>query len=80
MRILTHDEVLASLSPAGAVDGLRQALRESFDPATDLPRIMAPLHRGETHILPASLPRVSGMKILAIQPEDHDPVLPLIQG
>lgn len=32
------------------------------------------------HILPASLPRVSGVKILAIQPEDHDPDLPLIQG
>lgn len=32
------------------------------------------------HLLPASLPRVSGVKILAIQTEDHDPVLPLIQG
>ncbi|WKD57276.1 ornithine cyclodeaminase [Corynebacterium capitovis DSM 44611] len=36
--------------------------------------------RGETHIRPVSLPRVSGVKILAIQPEDHDPALPLIQG
>ncbi|WP_288831385.1 ornithine cyclodeaminase family protein [uncultured Corynebacterium sp.] len=80
MRILTHDEVLARLSPADAVDALRQALRDGFDPATDLPRTKAPLHRGEMHILPASLPRVSGVKILAIQPEDHDPNLPLIQG
>ena len=35
VRILTHDEVLARLSPA--VNALRQALREGFDPATDLP-------------------------------------------
>ncbi|MGV0373056.1 ornithine cyclodeaminase family protein [Corynebacterium pilbarense] len=80
MRILTHDEVLARLSPADAVEALRQALRDGFDPATDLPRTKVPLHRGEMHILPASLPRVGGVKILAIQPEDHDPALPLIQG
>ena len=80
MRILTHDEVLATLTPAEAVDALRKALRDGYDPATDQPRTKAPLHRGEMHILPASLPRVSGVKILAIQPEDHDPALPLIQG
>ena len=78
MRILTHNEVIARLSPAGAVDVVRQALREGFDPATDLPHAKAPLHRGEMHILAASLPSVSGVKILAIQLEGHDTDLPLI--
>ena len=38
------------------------------------------MHRGEVRILPASLPRVSCAKILAIQPEDHDPDRALIQS
>lgn len=80
MRILTHDEVLAALSPADAVDALRKALRDGYDPADDQPRTKVPLHRGEMHLLPSTLPRVSGVKILAIQPEGHDPALPLIQG
>ncbi|SDR82945.1 ornithine cyclodeaminase family protein [Corynebacterium timonense] len=80
MRILTHDDVHAALTPAEAVDALRQALRDGYDPATDQPRTKVPLHRGEMQLLPSTLPRVSGVKILAVQPEDHDPALPLIQG
>ena len=80
MEILTHDDVLSRLSPAAAVEALRAALIQGFDPATDPARTKVPLVRGEMHLLPSSMPGVSGVKILAIQPADHRPDLPLIQG
>ncbi|WP_291314180.1 ornithine cyclodeaminase family protein [Corynebacterium sp. UBA2622] len=80
MEIITHDEVMSRLSPAEAVDALRDALAAGFDPESDLPRTKVPLAHGEMHLMPSTLPHVSGVKILAIQPADHDPLLPLIQG
>ncbi|WP_165164207.1 ornithine cyclodeaminase family protein [Corynebacterium qintianiae] len=80
MEFFSHDDVLARLSPADAADALRAALKAGFDPATDLQREKVALQRGQMHIMPSSLPRVSGIKVLTLQPEDHDPSLPLIQG
>ena len=80
MRIMDCSEVLAAVTPSEAVDALRRALIDGFDPATDPQRQKVGLPHGEMHLLPAALDGAVGVKVLGIQPAGSDIDVPLVQG
>lgn len=55
MRTLSHGDVIAALTPAEAVEAIRQPLLDGFDPVTDPHRQKVPLPHGEMHLLPSAL-------------------------
>ena len=80
MRYVDYDEAMATLSPAAAVDALREELTGGFDPASDQERQKVALPHGEMHLLPSALDGAVGVKVLGIQPTDSDVDVPFIQG
>ena len=44
MRYVDYDEAMATLSPAAAVDALREELTGGFDPASDQERQLSLIH------------------------------------
>ena len=80
MRIMDCSEVLAAVTPSEAVDALRRALIDGFDPATDPQRQKVGLPHGEMHLLPSALDGAVGVKVLGIQPAGSDIDVPLVQG
>ena len=80
MRYVDYDEAMATLSPAAAVDALREELTGGFDPASDQERQKVALPHGEMHLLPSALDDAVGVKVLGIQPTDSDVDVPFIQG
>ena len=80
MRYVDYDEAMATLSPAAAVQAVRDALLSGFDPATDSQRQKVGLPHGEMHLLPSALDGAVGVKVLGIQPPGSTVDVPLIQG
>lgn len=80
MRYMDYDEVMETLSPADAVDALREELKRGFEPADDQERHKVALPHGEMQLLPAGLEEAVGVKVLGIQPEGSDEDVPLVQG
>lgn len=80
MRTLSHGDVIAALTPAEAVEAIRQPLLDGFDPATDPHRQKVPLPHGEMHLLPSALGGAVGVKVLGIQPAHSRIDVPLVQG
>ncbi|WP_426717988.1 ornithine cyclodeaminase family protein [Corynebacterium auriscanis] len=80
MQFLSYDDVNSAITPAKAVEALRQVLRSGYDPVDDQARTKVPLHHGEMHLLPSTLPHVAGVKIILLHPQGFDTDLPLIQG
>lgn len=80
MRFISHDQVLATLTPAAAVAALRDTLADGFDPATDPLREKVPLPHGEMHLMPSAAGTAVGVKILGIQPTGSTEDVPLVQG
>lgn len=80
MRFISHDQVLATLTPAAAVAALRDTLADGFDPATDPLREKVPLPHGEMHLMPSATDSAVGVKILGIQPTGSTEDVPLVQG
>ena len=80
MRYVDYDEAMATLSPAAAVQAVRDALLSGFDPATDPQRQKVALPHGEMHLLPSALDGAVGAKVLGIQPPDSTVDVPLVQG
>ena len=80
MRFISHDQVLATLTPAAAVDALRSTLADGFDPSTDPLRTKVPLPHGEMHLMPSAAGTAVGVKILGIQPAGSTVDVPLVQG
>lgn len=66
MRILSNGDVVAALTPAEAVEAIRQPLLDGFDPATDPHRQKVPLPHGEMHLLPSALGGAVGVKVLGV--------------
>ena len=80
MRYVDYDEAMATLSPAAAVQAVRDALLSGFDPATDPQRQKVALPHGEMHLLPSALDGAVGVKVLGIQPPGSSVDVPLVQG
>ncbi|MBL7286382.1 ornithine cyclodeaminase family protein [Corynebacterium godavarianum] len=80
MRFIDHDDVFSTVSPAEAVEKLRQTLAAGFDPATDPLRTKVPLPHGEMHLMPSAAGTAVGVKILGIQPAGSTVDVPLVQG
>lgn len=80
MRFIDHDDVFRTVSPAEAVEKLRQTLAAGFDPATDPLRTKVPLPHGEMHLMPSAAGTAVGVKILGIQPAGSTVDVPLVQG
>lgn len=80
MRFISHDQVLATLTPAAAVAALRATLAEGFDPSTDPLREKVQLPHGEIHLMPSATDSAVGVKILGIQPSGSTEDVPLVQG
>ena len=80
MRFISHDQVLATLTPAAAVAALRDTLAEGFDPSTDPLREKVQLPHGEMHLMPSATGDAVGVKILGIQPTGSAEDVPLVQG
>lgn len=77
---LSAEDVRARLSPRAAVNALRTALKEGFDPAQDIPRTTAQLTSGQMLLMPSQLEDSVGLKVLTLAPGNPDRDLPLIQG
>ncbi|WP_448855016.1 ornithine cyclodeaminase family protein [Corynebacterium camporealensis] len=80
LHTIGADELFELVSPAQAVQALRDALRGGFDPAEDSERSSVPLHKGEMLLMPSSLPQASGVKVLTVAPDEPGRELPRIQG
>ncbi|MBC3179752.1 ornithine cyclodeaminase family protein [Corynebacterium lujinxingii] len=80
MRYVDYDEAMATLSPAAAVQAVRDALLSGFDPATDPQRQKVAFPHGEMHLLPSALDGAVGVKVLGIQPPGSTVDVPLVQG
>lgn len=71
---------VARLRPRDAVQGLIDALRAGFDPASATPRSFVSLTHGQYILLPAELGADTGVKIVTVAPGNSERGLPLIQG
>ncbi|KAA8719511.1 ornithine cyclodeaminase family protein [Corynebacterium spheniscorum] len=80
LRYLGADDVL-ELSPMAAVEELRQALIEGFDPAADAERSAMSLPGGgEMLMMPSRTQHVAGIKVLTVAPAGFELDVPRIQG
>lgn len=80
LRYLSADDVL-ELSPTDAVEELRQALLEGFDPATDADRSgMSLPGDGEMLMMPSRTQHAAGIKVLTVAPAGFELDVPRIQG
>lgn len=77
---ITESEVMNALPPEKAVDALRQALKDGYDPTFDFQRQSEELSRGEMLIMPSSTGELAGIKILTVAPDDPSRQQPRIQG
>lgn len=80
MRDVDYDEAMSMLSPAAAVEAIREVLLSGFDPASDPERQKVVLPHGEMHLLPSALDGAVGVKVLGIQPAGSQVDVPLVQG
>ncbi|KAA9393235.1 ornithine cyclodeaminase family protein [Kocuria coralli] len=73
-------QIAEALPPAAAVDALRQALVDGYDPATDAARQSMRMPHGEMLIMPSAVGDAAGIKVLTVAPADPGRTLPRIQG
>lgn len=80
MRFFDSVAVSAALSPVGAVRAITYALRDGFDPATDVARTTAHTTAGHFLLMPSEVGDVAGVKVATVAPANPDRGLPRIQG
>ena len=73
-------QIFKALPPAAAVDALRQALIDGYDPSTDTPRQSMKMPHGEMLLMASTTGEAAGVKVLTVAPADPDRTLPRIQG
>ncbi|WP_346844266.1 ornithine cyclodeaminase family protein [uncultured Rothia sp.] len=80
MKIINASEVFQALTPAQAVQTLRDALR-NFDPAQDSVRQSLNLQGGgDLLLMPSSTQKMAGIKVLTMNPDAEQTGTPMIQG
>lgn len=80
MKLINEAEVFATLSPTAAVDALRQALTDGYDPANDFNREAYELDGGQLLTMPSTRGTASGIKILTVSERAEELGVPRIQG
>lgn len=80
MRYVTAQEIYQRLSPAKAVEALRHALKEGYDPADDFSRRAYTLDGGQLLTMPSTRKSATGIKVLTVNTENHNHKVPRIQG
>ncbi|MDN5617894.1 MAG: ornithine cyclodeaminase family protein [Kocuria sp.] len=80
VRNINAEQVLAHLPMRAAVDALKQALLQGYDPALAHPRTSAELEHGEFLMMPSEFGDYAGIKILTLGPDNPRKGAPLIQG
>ncbi|HIW96819.1 MAG TPA: ornithine cyclodeaminase family protein [Candidatus Corynebacterium gallistercoris] len=80
MRTIGYERALELLTPADAVDLIRDTLKSSFDPSNDLDRIIAPLSNGEFLIMPSELDSAFGIKVISVADSTATNAQARIQG
>jgi ornithine cyclodeaminase/alanine dehydrogenase-like protein (mu-crystallin family) len=74
-------EQLAELMPmAKAIDAVRTALTEGFDPASDPPRAVVRVSRGQLLLMPAEVGPDAGVKVASVAPANPAVGRPRIQA
>ena len=72
---------LAELMPmANAIDAVRTALARGFDPASDPPRAVLPVSRGQLLLMPAEVGPDVGVKVASVAPANPTVGRPRIQA
>jgi ornithine cyclodeaminase len=79
-RFISADQINRSFTFALAVESIEDALRSGLDPASDLPRSILPIDKGELLMMPATSSAGSGIKVLTIAPDNPSLNQPRIQG
>jgi ornithine cyclodeaminase len=79
-RFISADQINRSFTFALAVESIEAALRSGLDPASDLPRSILPIDKGELLMMPATSSAGSGIKVLTIAPDNPALNQPRIQG
>lgn len=74
------EQVSEAVSPDDARRLLENALINGFDPAADPDRTSKPAGSGELLLMPATIGEWSGIKIVAVAPDNPDHGLPRIQA
>lgn len=74
------DRLRAALPMADAVAALRAALAGGLRPEADPPRTAVELPAGQVLLMPAAGPRVAGVKIVSVAPDNPARGLPRIYG
>ncbi|WP_269928400.1 ornithine cyclodeaminase family protein [Kocuria massiliensis] len=80
IRTVNAEQVLAHLPMRAAVDALKQALLQGFDPSQAHTRTSAGLTHGEFLMMPSEFGDYAGVKILTVGPGNPQRGLPKIQG
>ena len=80
VRNINAEQVLAHLPMRAAVDALKQALLQGYDPALAHPRASAAVEHGEFLMMPSEFGDYAGIKILTLGPDNPRKGAPLIQG
>lgn len=73
-------QIFEGLPPAAAVDALRQALLDGYDPSTDTARQSMKMPHGEMLLMASTTTQAAGIKVLTVAPDDPERTLPRIQG
>lgn len=73
-------EGVAALGPGAAVEAIRQALRDGFDPTGDPARVSVGLAHGQFLLMPSQSPAAAGVKVVTVAPENPAQGLPRIQA
>lgn len=80
MRNVGASTIEQTLSGLAAVDAIRDALTQGFDPADDIPRQLLPIPGGEVLVMPSAKAQATGLKVLTVAPDAPDRTVRRIQG
>ncbi|WP_020658770.1 ornithine cyclodeaminase family protein [Amycolatopsis benzoatilytica] len=80
VEFVSAKDIAETLSPAGAVAALEDALRAGFDPAADFRRGILDVAAGQLLVMPAQSPSGCGVKIASVAPGNPERGLPRIQA
>lgn len=77
---LTAEAVRERITPRESVHALRDALRDGFDPASDIARTFTDVPNGQILTMPSHIPGYAGLKLLTLAPNNPERGKDFIQG
>ncbi len=80
IEFIDADEVRRRVSPAAAVQAIRQALVDGLDPAADPPRTIVDVPAGQLLFMPSSSATAAGLKLATVAPGNAARGRPRVQA